>query len=551
VISLAKVDLRGRFVRANMAPPNVQEFAKLVNKSKLVSRDQLEKAIGQWQQQTGGTTKDWRSLAKILVELNLLTPWQCGNLAKGRHKGFFIGKYKILSLLGAGGMATVYLAEHTVMLRRVALKILPHDLVKNEAALDKFYNEGQAAAALDHANVVRAYDVDNEGNVHYLVMEYVDGPDLEKFVQEKGPLPIEDAADYVRQAAEGLQHAHAKGIVHRDVKPSNLLITSEGIVKILDMGLASFSSKAKSAEAEGEGVAGTADFMPPEVANGQEATAASDLYSLGCTLYYLLTGRVPFPGSDMIAALIKHQTQEPERIDDLRPEVPEDLADIARKLMAKKPSDRHADAAQVATALSEWLTSHQAWSNDASLTAIRPAEEAKAIRDFLSQVQIDHVEKQASPETGGSDELTSFFGQMQTDATGSGSNPINDPEMGDFLQGLEKSKRDAAAQAPRRAKPPSGREALVDLNPAPVTPPPAKAAPPRKNSDSSKSMSAAKGGSGSKLPATQAPSPRAAEADKEASAFLDALGQNDETETKPDVDEGFKKFLEGFRDKDK
>lgn len=551
VISLAKVDLRGRFVRANMAPPNVQEFAKLVNKSKLVSRDQLEKAIGQWQQQTGGANKDWRSLAKILVELNLLTPWQCGNLAKGRHKGFFIGKYKILSLLGAGGMATVYLAEHTVMLRRVALKILPHDLVKNEAALDKFYNEGQAAAALDHANVVRAYDVDNEGNVHYLVMEYVDGPDLEKFVQEKGPLPIEDAADYVRQAAEGLQHAHTKGIIHRDIKPSNLLITSEGIVKILDMGLASFSSKAKASSSEGEGVAGTADFMPPEVANGKDATAASDLYSLGCTLYYLLTGQVPFPGSDMIAVLIKHQTQEPERIEDLRPEVPEDLANIARKLMAKKPSDRYADATHVASALSEWLTNHQAWSNEGNLTAIRPAEEAKAIRDFLSQVQIDHTEKQAAPETGGSDELTSFFGQMQADGAGSGSNPINDPEMGDFLKTLEKSKQDAAAAAPARAKPPSGRDAPANNKPAPVTPPPAKAAPPRRSGDSSKSMPAAKGGSGPKLPATQAPSPRAAAADKEASAFLDALGQDEEVETKPDVDEGFQKFLEGFRDKDK
>ncbi len=534
-----------------MAQLSVREFAKLVVKSKLVTLDQMKQAIDLWQKQTQARSKDWRPLGKILIDQGLLTSWQCGNLAKGRHKGFFLGKYKILSLLGAGGMATVYQAEHTVMLRRVALKILPQDMVADEEALDKFYNEGQAAAALDHANVVRAYDVDNEGKIHYLVMEFVDGPDLEKLVEKDGPVPIEDAADYVRQAAEGLQHAHSKGIVHRDIKPSNLLITTDGIVKILDMGLASFSTKATPSGKNS--VAGTADYMAPEVARGSEATAASDLYSLGCTLYYLLTGQVPFPGSDMMAVLIKHQTQEPEAIEDLRPEVPHELAEIARRLMAKDPAQRYADAGESAVALSEWLTSHQGWSGDPGSTAIRPAEEVAAIRDFLSQVQIDHDEKQQSPEHGGSDELAAFFETSRSDAERS-FDPSSDPQMERFLSAMtpkDDSQAGAATQGasgsgvpPRKGERASGPGSAI----GPDTPPPAKAAPPKKG--------VARGGApkpGSPKPGSpKAPSPGGnnGKAHDETSAFLDAMGSENSDEIAPNDDDGLNDFLKKFREKE-
>ena len=180
-------------------------------------------------------------VADRLVEAGLLSRWQADKILDGRHKGFFLGKYKLLGHLGTGGMSSVYLAEHVLMARRVAIKVLPKQRIADTSYLPRFRREAQAAAALDHPNIVRAYDIDCEGNVHYIVMEYIDGRDLQQMVDQDGPLDYVTAADFARQAALGLGHAHAAGLIHRDVKPANLLLAPGNVVKLLDLGLARFT----------------------------------------------------------------------------------------------------------------------------------------------------------------------------------------------------------------------------------------------------------------------------------------------------------------------
>ena len=227
--------------------------------------------------------------------------------------------------------------------------------------LARFHREAQAAAALDHRNIVRAYDVDNDGSIHYLVMEYVEGRDLQHIVKDDGPLDYVAAAEYIRQAAEGLAHAHQAGLIHRDVKPANLLVDQKNVVKVLDLGLARFTDedKASLTVAYDENVLGTADYLAPEQAlDSHGVDARADIYGLGCSLYYLLTGHPPFPGGTLPQRLMMHQKQPPPSIYLDRPDAPHDLVDICMKMMAKKPDQRYQSTAEVATVLAQWLAAH-------------------------------------------------------------------------------------------------------------------------------------------------------------------------------------------------
>ena len=258
-------------------------------------------------------------------------------------------------------MSSVYLAEHVLMQRRVAIKVLPKNRVEDTSYLARFHREAQAAAALDHRNIVRAYDVDNDGSIHYLVMEYVEGRDLQHIVKEDGPLDYVAAAEYIRQAAEGLAHAHEAGLIHRDVKPANLLVDQKNVVKVLDLGLARFTDedKASLTVAYDENVLGTADYLAPEQAlDSHGVDARADIYGLGCSLYYLLTGHPPFPGGTLPQRLMMHQKQPPPSIYLDRPDAPPDLVDICLKMMAKKPDQRYQSAAEVAAVLAQWLVAH-------------------------------------------------------------------------------------------------------------------------------------------------------------------------------------------------
>jgi serine/threonine protein kinase len=341
-----------------MAKPTAEKFLDLLRQCGLVEPNQLDDVLQQWIDEAGDEfLSDAEVVASRLVASGLITRWQADKLLEGRHKGFFLGKYKLLGHLGSGGMSRVYLAEHTVLQRPVAIKVLPKDRVKNTSYLARFQREARAGAALDHCNIVRTFDVGQQGGFHYLVMEYVEGRDLQQIVKRDGPLDFAAAADYTRQAAEGLAHAHRAGLIHRDVKPANLLVDRNNVVKLLDLGLARFTdeNQASLSATFDDNVIGTADYLAPEQAlNSSAADARSDIYALGCTLYCLLTGHAPFSEGTLPERLIMHQKKPPPDITIERPDAPPELVGICIKMLAKKPEERYASADEVAAALAHW-----------------------------------------------------------------------------------------------------------------------------------------------------------------------------------------------------
>lgn len=338
---------------------STDSFVTVVRNSGLIPDDQLDRLLGEL------SGSDSEQLAQEFIRRGLLTPWQCDKLLQGRHKGFVLGKYRLLSLLGKGGMSAVYLAEHMLMRRRCAIKVLPSTRVNDSSYLGRFHREAQAVASLDHPNIVRAYDVDHEKDgdrdIHFLVMEYVEGRSLHEVIQQDGVLPFVTAADYARQAAIGLDYAHKAGLVHRDIKPGNLLLDLNGVVRILDLGLARFSGDDDDHSltvAHDERVLGTADYLAPEQAlDSHKVDACADIYSLGCTLYFLLTGSPPFTEGSLAQRLMAHQTKAPPPLSNKRPDVPTGLSAIVAKMMAKRADDRYQTAGDAAEALAKWIES--------------------------------------------------------------------------------------------------------------------------------------------------------------------------------------------------
>ncbi|MBP3959431.1 protein kinase [Gemmata sp. G18] len=298
-------------------------------------------------------------------------------------------RYRIISELGAGGMGVVYKAEHRLMGRVVALKVVAPHLTAKASAVERFVKEFKAAGKLTHPNIVTYHDAEEAGGLHFLAMEFIEGVSLDRLVAKKGPLPVPMACVFARQAALGLQHAAEKGMVHRDIKPQNLMVTRKGQVKVLDFGLARFA-QADESEAEVEmdparttqmpfgagrtmgaasaGVTnpnvlmGTPDYLSPEQARNSHAVDhRSDIYSLGCTLHFLLTGKAPFlSATTLIDKLLAHTNEAPPPIREVRPEVPAGLADVLARMMAKKLEDRYQTAAEVAGALLPFTRSDSA-----------------------------------------------------------------------------------------------------------------------------------------------------------------------------------------------
>jgi hypothetical protein len=269
------------------------------------------------------------------------------------------GQYQLLERIGQGGMGTVYKAHHTHLKRTVAVKLLRTGRTRDPQAVARFQAEMEAVGRLDHPNLVRAHDAGEVEGLHFLVMEYLDGIDLARLVRSSGPLPVADACEAVRQAAIGLHYAHQHGLVHRDVKPSNLIRTVGGIIKVLDLGLARLSSDQLGLDQltdTGE-VLGTGDFIAPEQAqDAGRADARSDMYSLGCTLYFLLAGRAPFAGPDHTTFAKKaaaHAEEPIPPITAIRGDIPEALVTILGRMTAKSPAERFQTAADVAAALEQ------------------------------------------------------------------------------------------------------------------------------------------------------------------------------------------------------
>src|SRR5438552_4065567 len=253
--------------------------------------------------------------------------------------------------LGSGGMDSVFLCEHKLMRRRAAVKVLPSAKASDPSSLERFYREARAVAALDHPNIVRAYDVDQEEALHFLVMEYIDGSSLQDLVKKAGRLDPVRAAHYISQAALGLQHAHdVAGLVHRDIKPGNVIVDRLGTVKLLDLGLARFFHDEDDllTKKYDENVLGTADYLAPEQAlDSHGVDIRADIYSLGATFYFCLTARTPFAEGTVAQKLIWHQTRQPKSVKAFRADVPENVLVILDKMMAKDPSQRYQVPAEV------------------------------------------------------------------------------------------------------------------------------------------------------------------------------------------------------------
>ncbi len=288
--------------------------------------------------------------------------------------GTQLGPYRIIAKLGAGGMGAVYKATHTKLDKVVALKILSLDATRHPDALARFEREMRAIGKLEHPHIVRAMDAGELQGVHFLAMEYVDGTDLQRHIKEQGPLSIDQACDFVRQAAEALAAAHHAGLVHRDIKPSNLLLGQHGTIKLLDLGLALLADDTPTAAdltTAGQSF-GTPDYMAPEQwEDAHAADSRSDLYALGCTLFYLLTGRAPFGTETCRTAVAKmkaHVTEPPPSLRSTRAEVPAELEAIYRRLMEKHPRDRFASADELVTALVAFARSRAASSFDGATT---------------------------------------------------------------------------------------------------------------------------------------------------------------------------------------
>ena len=298
------------------------------------------------------------ALLDRLMAAHLLTPYQADRLAAGKYKGFLLGGYVILDKIGTGGMGQVFLAEHAAMRRRVAIKVLPAPVADDPVARERFHREARSAAALDHPNIIRVFDMNREGRLLYLVMEYLEGITLLSLVSKVGKLSVAAAADYARQVAIGLQHAHESGMVHRDIKPNNLLVDRLGVVRILDLGLVRSLADADSkltSQIGANSILGTADYLAPEQAvDSSTVDIRADVYGLGATLYYLLAGHPLFPEGKTAQKLMWQQWKNPTLITDLRPDVPAGLGHALRKALAKKPDDRFQTPQQFADALAPY-----------------------------------------------------------------------------------------------------------------------------------------------------------------------------------------------------
>lgn len=332
------------------------DLYSLVVRSELVTAQVLEEYVRRLHA-AGNLPPDATSFAEALIRDKLLTSFQAKLLLQGKWKNFFLsGKYKVLEHLGTGGMGAVFLCEHRHMKRRVAIKVLPPDPA-DPMHVQRYQREAQAIAMLDHPNIVRAFDLDREGGLHFLVMEYIDGASLQYLVDSLGPLAINRAINYIAQAALGLQHAADVGLVHRDVKPSNLMLDWSGTVKLLDLGLARFSRRPDSIAqvSDSKTVLGTADYLAPEQARTASVDIRADIYSLGAVSYFLLTGKPPFDGGNVAQKLIRHQTEVPKPADSVRPEIPAGIAAVIARMLAKDPAERPYSPARVIAELRSWV----------------------------------------------------------------------------------------------------------------------------------------------------------------------------------------------------
>ncbi len=340
----------------------VRQFLEIIKNAKLMSATDLAEVMARWPEARHG--EDAGAVAKELVQLNKLTRFQAAAAYQCKPRGLNIGQYIILDRLGAGGMGTVFKGQHRDQNTIVAIKVLASSAVRSADSVERFQREAQTAARLNHPGIVRALEIGHGDGQHYYVMEYVEGTDLSAYIKKQGPLPLDQAVQVIAQAARALAHAHEHGVIHRDIKPGNLIYTKAGQIKILDMGLARLNDPATLATAQAaEGltqtgqVMGTVDYMAPEQAvNTRLADARADIYSLGCTFYRLVTGKIPFDGESMVEKILAHREQPIPSLGSPTTPVPPAVDHVLRKMLAKKPGERYQTMTELANDLDQCLS---------------------------------------------------------------------------------------------------------------------------------------------------------------------------------------------------
>lgn len=339
---------------------SVDGFLRHLSMSGVLSTDDLRQVEAQIPETK--RSKDAMSLARELVRLKKLTVFQANALYQDKPIPLILGNYVLQDQIGKGGMGVVYKAQHRRMKRDVAVKVLSSTAMQAATVVRRFLREAEAAAKLNHPNIVAAYDADEFDGIPFLAMEFVDGIDLAEHIKAKGPMPVDQALDCVLQAARGLEHAHSQGIVHRDIKPANLLLDVNGVIKILDMGLARFNEEGSSpalseagALTQAGSIVGTVDYMSPEQAmNSREANHASDIYSLGATLYFLLTGHPMFESETLMSRLLEHREAPRPSICAARSDVPIQIDTIFHRMVAIKKEDRYPAMHDLIVDLANW-----------------------------------------------------------------------------------------------------------------------------------------------------------------------------------------------------
>jgi serine/threonine protein kinase len=375
---------------------SVENICGLLIRSRLMTPASVKSAYQRWQTDANHAAADVRKFARWLVRHDYVTEFQAALLLRGQADHFFLGEYKLLERLGQGRMATVYKAVHQLG-QVVAIKVLAPAKAKEAQFLARFQREARLACRLSHPHVVRAFQVGASSDVHYLVMEYLEGETLRQVLKRRGKLPPAEAVRLACQALVGLQHLHEQGLVHRDLKPANLMLvpasarpqadsTLDAVVKILDIGLGrALFDEALLADGDNlttEGtVMGTPDYLAPEQArNSHGVDIRADVYSLGCVLYHMLAGQPPFPDQNLINQIYRHATEAPPALD-----VPDGLQQVINRMMAKDPAQRYSSPAEALLAVEDFLPNGGA--------TARPRESDACLRSYLAWLDTQQPER--------------------------------------------------------------------------------------------------------------------------------------------------------------
>lgn len=334
-----------------MGVASSKDLLTVLRKTQLLSPEQITLLDS-----TQSAQSEPRGMAREILQRGWMTPFQVNQVLQDKGQELVLGNYVLLERLGEGGMGAVFKALDRPNNRMVAIKIIRKEWLNNSNVKRRFGREIMAGGRLSHPNITQVLDADGEGDPPFLVLEFVQGADLSKLVKGQGPLDVNKASDYILQASRALEHVHDNNLVHRDIKPSNLLVTPEGVVKLLDMGLARVrhgeDGLSMSTLTQEGSVLGTPEFLAPEQAiNPLTVDIRADIYSLGCTWYYILTGKVPFPGGTLAEKLIHHQMHDADPVEQLRPGLPPGVAPVIRRMMAKKPDERFQTPAEVSREL--------------------------------------------------------------------------------------------------------------------------------------------------------------------------------------------------------